>query len=117
MLDKILSFIAAAFTTKTATVTSTYATSIEVAKRAGAVSCRINDINNLPSGATIIGTLPAGYRPAVEITDLIESPSQSVTLRVTLYPNGNIRVYNYGAAITAATNAIKTFSFASGGVL
>ena len=117
MLDKILSYIANILTAKEATVTSPNIESIQLAKRAGIISCRLNNIIKLNSGATIIGTLPVGFRPKIEVVELLESPTQDVVLRVTLYPNGAIRVYNYGAEITKDTNALLTLTFVGGGTI
>ncbi len=86
----------------TATFTSDYFTNITVRKIGRLVILNGNAIftKQVPAAtATIIGTLPEGFRPAVAIS-LFRPQMNSTerTSRIRILTNGKIELYHYGSA-------------------
>lgn len=81
--------------------------SIYFTKRFGIVqvACFSSLKSGLPAGWSEIGTIPAGFRP--EGSDAYAIRSQNLNQLVTFffYGDGQIRVYNYGAAFSNNGNA------------
>lgn len=76
---------------------------VEVAGQSGAGGINVGDNQGSPSSGgwlKIVGTLPAGYRPAFDIVSKITRlggwPSDHGQVRI--YPNGDIGLYDKGVA-------------------
>ncbi len=77
---------------------------IFIAKKSGIVSIDIDSISSLPSGSTVLGTLPDGWKPKFTAYQVVGEPTGALNLRISVSANGTVNLYNYGQTITSAKN-------------
>lgn len=86
-------------------------TGIDLIKANKVVQFNFSDLRSLASGVyTTIGQVPNEYKPKKEtICDVIDHDNRQLRFRVNT--NGDVRVYNYGTAITSNNNTFITFTY------
>lgn len=115
-VKKLLQKLVDAFTVKdTVLPVGTYfGNDCPVRKRAGVVSIYLFGIKNIPRNqATVIGQLPSGFAPAMNIAQDVRTP-EGYAVRIIIDINGQITAYNYSTN-TGLLNAHNTITYVGGG--
>ena len=117
MLDvkKLLTLILDMFILRTYSITWG-GTTVQMKKRCGVVQGVIWNPRTVAAGNNMIGTLPTGWRPAVDCVWTAKAPnsnSSGVEVRYTINAsNGVFSVYNYGSAWTNKdSNITESFTY------
>lgn len=81
-------------------------------RNGGVAMLSIINISKLPAGNTTLCTLPEGWRPPISVMRKFEAPGSSAgPVRLFINSSGVVSLYNYGAAITAASNLSDTITY------
>lgn len=81
-------------------------------RNGGVAMLSIINISKLPRGQTTLCTLPEGWRPPISVMRKFEAPDSSAgPVRLFINSSGVVSLYNYGAAITAASNISDTITY------
>lgn len=104
LLTKMLS-------TDSITISNTAGADMRACRNNRVVTLTVINPNKLNSGSNSIGTLPVGWRPNDTMFFLVATPSTAPRFRYAIYNNGTIELYNYGAAVSASTNASTSMTF------
>jgi hypothetical protein len=81
-------------------------------RNGGVAMLSIINISKLPAGNTTLCTLPEGWRPPISVMRKFEAPGSSAgPVRLFINSSGVVSLYNYGAAITAASNISDTITY------
>lgn len=84
-------------------------------KRGNIVFLQVVNVSSLPSGSSSLGTIiPSQYRPISDASFTIVRRHASFTsVAVTIGTTGELRLYNYGSALSATTPFNQLLSWAT----
>lgn len=100
--------------TYTVTLPSSFtATSFSLCRNGGVAMLSIINVKTLNAQETAITTLPVGWRPKHNTAFVFNAPSAGVgsDLRINIYADGRVTIYNYGSAINSSSGSNKSGTF------
>lgn len=100
--------------TYTVTLPSSFtATSFSLCRNGGVAMLSIINVKTLNAQETAITTLPVGWRPQHNTAFVFNAPAAGVgsDLRINIYADGRVTIYNYGSAINSSSGSNKSGTF------